>query len=89
MKKVLLLVALSVCLLPLWGQRDFSQIDSLIKKMLPEASEVGISVYDLTAKKPLYSYRADKLSRPASTLSLIHISLYHETVDGHYRSLPS
>lgn len=51
MKKVLLLVALSVCLLPLWGQRDFSQIDSLIKKMLPEASEVGISVYDLTAKK--------------------------------------
>ena len=71
MKKVLLLVALSVCLLPLWGQRDFSQIDSLIKKMLPEASEVGISVYDLTAKKPLYSYRADKLSRPASTMKLL------------------
>jgi len=55
----------------LWGQRDFSQIDSLIKKMLPEASEVGISVYDLTAKKPLYSYRADKLSRPASTMKLL------------------
>ena len=71
MKKVLLLVALSVCLLPLWGQRDFSQIDSLIKKMLPEASEVGISVYDLTAKRPLYSYRADKLSRPASTMKLL------------------
>ena len=71
MKKVLLLVALSVCLLPLWGQRDFSQIDSLIKKMLPEASEVGIFVYDLTVKKPLYSYRADKLSRPASTMKLL------------------
>ena len=75
MKKVLLLVALSVCLLPLWGQRDFSQIDSLIKKMLPEASEVGISVYDLTAKKPLYSYRADKLSRPASTMKLLTLPL--------------
>lgn len=71
MKKALLLVVLSVFLLPLWGQADFSQIDSLIKKMLPEASEVGISVYDLTAKKPLYAYRADKLSRPASTLKLL------------------
>lgn len=71
MKKGLLLVTLSVCLLPLWAQRDFSEIDSLIKKMLPEASEVGISVYDLTAKKPLYNYRAEKLSRPASTMKLL------------------
>ena len=55
MKKSLLLVTLSVCLLPLWGQQNFSRIDSLIKKMLPEASEVGISVYDLTAKKSLYN----------------------------------
>ena len=71
MKKSLLLVALSVCLLPLWGQKNFSRIDSLIKKMLPEASEVGISVYDLTAKKSLYNYRAEKLSRPASTMKLL------------------
>ena len=71
MKKSLLLVALSVCLLPLWGQQNFSRIDSLIKKMLPEASEVGISVYDLTAKKSLYNYRAEKLSRPASTMKLL------------------
>ena len=78
MKKGLLLVTLSVCLLPLWAQRDFSEIDSLIKKMLPEASEVGISVYDLTAKKPLYNYRAEKLSRPASTIA-----------DGYYRPFPS
>ena len=41
------------------------------QKMLPEASEVGISVYDLTAKKPLYDYRAEKLSRPASTMKLL------------------
>ncbi|MDD3036479.1 D-alanyl-D-alanine carboxypeptidase/D-alanyl-D-alanine-endopeptidase [Bacteroides sp.] len=71
MKSILLSVFLSVCLLPLWGQRDFSQIDSIIKKMLPEASEVGISVYDLTAGTPLYNYRANKLSRPASTMKLL------------------
>ena len=65
------MVTLSVCLLPLWGQQNFSRIDSLIKKMLPEASEVGISVYDLTAKKSLYNYRAEKLSRPASTMKLL------------------
>ena len=54
-----------------WGQANLSQIDSLIKRMLPEASEVGISVYDLTAKKSLYTYRDTKLSRPASTMKLL------------------
>ena len=39
--------------------------------MLPVASEVGICVYDLTAKVPLYNFRADKLSRPASTMKLL------------------
>lgn len=71
MKKILLLVTLSLSLLPLQGQTNLSQIDSLIRKMLPEASEVGISVYDLTAKKSLYNYRAEKLSRPASTMKLL------------------
>lgn len=71
MKKVLLIVTLSLSLLPLQGQANLSQIDSLIRKMLPEASEVGISVYDLTAKKSLYNYRAEKLSRPASTMKLL------------------
>src|SRR5699024_2536115 len=65
------LVVLSVCFLPLRGQVTLSRIDSLIGRMLPEASEVGISVYDLTAKKTLYSYRAEKLSRPASTMKLL------------------
>ena len=47
MKKYLLFLVLSVALLPtsVWGQANLSQIDSLIKRMLPEASEVGISVY--------------------------------------------
>jgi D-alanyl-D-alanine carboxypeptidase/D-alanyl-D-alanine-endopeptidase (penicillin-binding protein 4) len=39
--------------------------------MLPAGSEVGIAAYDLTARQPLYAYRADKLSRPASTLKLL------------------
>lgn len=71
MKKILLLALVSISFLPLWGQKGLSQIDSLISRMLPEASEVGISIYDLTAKKSLYNYRADKLSRPASTMKLL------------------
>lgn len=71
MKKLLLSVLLSISFLPVWAQSNFSQIDSLIKRMLPEGSEVGISVYDLTAKTPLYDYREKKLSRPASTMKLL------------------
>lgn len=64
---------LSVCLSSVsWGQAGFSsRIDSLIRKVLPAGSEVGISVYDLTARRPLYSYRDRKLSRPASTMKLL------------------
>ena len=57
--------------LPLWGQASFSQIDSLIAKMLPEGSSVGIAVYDLTAGRMLYTHQAEKLSRPASTMKLL------------------
>lgn len=72
MKRVLLLFFCSICLLSVvWGQIDSSQMDRLIRQILPEGSEVGISVYDLTAKVPLYNYRADKLTRPASTLKLL------------------
>ena len=71
MKKILLLAVLSICFSSLWGQTDFSQIDSLIRKILPKGSEVGISVYDLTARKSLYTYRDTKLSRPASTMKLL------------------
>lgn len=57
--------------LPLWGQASFSQIDSLIAKMLPEGSSVGIAVYDLTVGRTLYTHQAEKLSRPASTMKLL------------------
>lgn len=52
------------------GQQTLpDKIDQLIKT-LPQGSEVGIAIYDLTTKKPIYNYRADKLSRPASTMKL-------------------
>lgn len=71
MKRFILLYVLAVGLLPLWAQTDFSQIDSIIRTMLPEGSEVGVSVYDLTEGKSLYTYRDNKLSRPASTMKLL------------------
>lgn len=48
-----------------------SRLDTLIKYKLPKGSNVAISVYDLSANKPLYAYQADKLSRPASTMKLL------------------
>lgn len=78
MKRILLQLILSVCLLPLWAQEAVApvkplsaRIDALIEHKLPAGSNVGISVYDLTAGKPLYGYQADKLSRPASTMKLL------------------
>ena len=72
MKKLNLFILFSFCFsIIIRGQVDFAAIDSLIKKELPQGSEVGISVYDLTAKKSLYTYRDAKLSRPASTMKLL------------------
>ena len=76
MKRILLQLFLSVCLLPLFAQgvADLSlqsRLDTLIKYKLPKGSNVAISVYDLSANQPLYGYQADKLSRPASTMKLL------------------
>lgn len=49
------------------------RLDKLVEEALPETSEVGIMVYDLTSKKELYTYRANKLSRPASTMKLLTV----------------
>ena len=48
-----------------------ASLDSLIAHQLPKGSNVGISVYDLTANRMLYEYQADRLSRPASTMKLV------------------
>lgn len=72
MRRLFLLSLLFILSTALWGQANLSsQLDSLIKKSLPAGSEVGISVYDLTARKSVYTYRDDKLSRPASTMKLL------------------
>ncbi|EJW90875.1 D-alanyl-D-alanine carboxypeptidase/D-alanyl-D-alanine-endopeptidase [gut metagenome] len=71
MDRILFSIVVLMECLPLWGQASFSQIDSLIVKMLPEESSVGIAVYDLTAGRTLYTHQAEKLSRPASTMKLL------------------
>lgn len=78
MKKYLLSLTLSLLFIPivLWGQNTSakslsSRLDTLIKYQLPAGSNVGISVYDLTTGKFLYTYQSDKLSRPASTMKLL------------------
>lgn len=64
----MLLLALAIAA---QGQTLKDKLDRLVEYDLPEASETGIVVYDLTAKRPLYHYRANKLCRPASTMKLL------------------
>lgn len=71
MQRLFLFLILSSCLPVLWGQEVLSSRINALLQTLPEGSEVGISVYDLTAKKPLYTHRDTKLSRPASTMKLL------------------
>lgn len=59
-----------------WGQNSSAYIESLIKEILPPGSDVGICAYDLTEGKVLCDYRADKLSRPASTMKLLTAITY-------------
>ena len=50
--------------------KDSLYIDSLIGT-LPQGSEVGVSIYNLSKNKSIYTYRNNKLSRPASTMKLL------------------
>lgn len=73
---IVLFLTLVPCILSAQGispeEDSFSsRLDTLIKYQLPAGSNVSISAYDLTANKTLYSYQADKLSRPASTMKLL------------------
>lgn len=78
MKRIIMYLLWSTCLLSLFAQGVTKQtdslssrIDTLIKYKLPQGSNVAISVFDLTDGKPLYGYQSDKLSRPASTMKLL------------------
>ncbi|BEG99986.1 D-alanyl-D-alanine carboxypeptidase/D-alanyl-D-alanine endopeptidase [Bacteroides sedimenti] len=48
-----------------------AKLDSLLEEDFLKTSEVGISVYDLTADSLLYGYQNNKLYRPASVQKLI------------------
>ncbi|MBP6066357.1 MAG: peptidase M15, partial [Bacteroides sp.] len=65
MKKLNWLLLFTFCFsTTAWGQQDLAlKLDSLVARLLPSGSEVGIAVYDLTAQKPLYRYRDTYLSR--------------------------
>ena len=65
------LVSLSLSAQALGDSLLVASLDSLIAHQLPKGSNVGISVYDLTANRMLYEYQADRLSRPASTMKLV------------------
>lgn len=73
MKKLNWLLLFTLCFFTTaWGQQELAlKLDSLVARLLPSGSEVGIAVYDLTAQKPLYRYRDTYLSRPASTMKLL------------------
>lgn len=95
MKKYLLSLALSLLFISVtvWGQNTVvkdlsSRLDTLIKYQLPVGSNVGISIYDLTDEKPLYTYQADKLSRPASTMKLLTTitALAHPDADDPFKT---
>ena len=62
------LVSLSLSAQALGDSLLAASLDSLIAHQLPKGSNVGLSVYDLTANRMLYEHQADRLSRPASTM---------------------
>ncbi len=69
---LLIYILLFIGLSPSWGQTALQQrLDKVVEEFLPSGAEVGVSVYDLTGKEQLYSYRDDKLVRPASTMKLL------------------
>jgi len=73
-RHIFIVLFLLIGFTPAWGQLTLKQkLDKLVEEKLPSESEVGIMVYDLTDKKPLYSYRGDKLCRPASNMKILTV----------------
>ncbi len=73
MKRIVLLV-LWCCIGSAMSASDFlgDKLDTLIQTApFLRTSEVGLVVYDLTERRELYSYQADKLYRPASVEKVI------------------
>ena len=66
-----LLLCLSLSIAIQGQNRLAEQLDNLIANRLETGSDVGILAVDLQSGDTLYRYRADKLSRPASTMKLV------------------
>lgn len=71
-RTLLLFCMLFLLCVPSRAQIISDKIDSLISNSpFLKTSEVGVLVYDLTSKKELYRYQAEKLYRPASVEKVI------------------
>ena len=71
MKKITLGILLCWVAGMLHAQTLAQRLDSLLNDPLLKTSEVGITVFDLTAGKSLFRYQDEKLYRPASTEKVI------------------
>jgi len=71
MKQILFFcIALSVCFFS-QAQTLTARLERLMNDPVLRTSEVGITVYDLTAQQPVFTYQDKKLYRPASIQKLI------------------
>lgn len=70
MKKIIVLL-LTFIVLNLPAQTISERIDTVLQSELLKTSEIGVSIYDLTARKELFSYQDEKLFRPASIEKII------------------
>lgn len=71
MKRIFFLFLLLPWAGALRAQSLSRQLDALLDEEVLRTSEVGITVFDLTAGKSLYRYQDEKLYRPASTQKII------------------
>jgi D-alanyl-D-alanine carboxypeptidase/D-alanyl-D-alanine-endopeptidase (penicillin-binding protein 4) len=62
----------TLCALLAWGQTPLApRLNTLLNAPLLRNSEVGITVYDLTADSSLFAYQSEKLYRPASVAKVL------------------
>ena len=71
MKRYLLYLVCAMQCLASTAQSLNTHIDALLTDALLAEADAAVAVYDLTSRQMIYSYRNNKLCRPASTLKLI------------------
>lgn len=71
MKRIFTLFLLVIAVCGIYAQPLAQRLDSLLNDPLLRTSEVGITVFDLTAGESLFRYQDEKLYRPASTEKVI------------------